>query len=540
MALSLAALALVLKTAVTDSLETTPPPIDGPMDGTAALAAPRRGGTLRLAGRTPSTLDPAVVRDVSSADYIYEIFSGLVSLSPELEIVPDLAESWQVDPDRTVYTFTLRTGVRFHDGRPLTAQDVVFSLERACDPSIGSDVAATYLGDIVGCADKLAGRAGPLAGVKQVGDLGVALTIDAPKSYFLAKLTYPTSFVVDRHQVADPEWMLQPNGTGPFKVTRFVPEDSLRLERNAAYFGHVPYLDAVDFSLRPVSASTLYENGELDAVPAGLGTLDRARDPLNPLSHQLMIGPGDLSITYLAFNVRRAPFDDAHLRRAFNFALDKAWLAEVVLEGAATPAEWILPPGMPGHTPDISPFRYDPEAARDELAASRYGGPQAVPPLRLAVSGEGGLEGSVAAIVDELSATLGVSITVEQAPWEQFQKEMSAGEYDMWILGWSADYPDPQDFLDLLFHSSSPLNQTGYSSPPADQLLEEARLETDDNRRLELYAQAERLILEEAPWLPLYSGLEAWLVKPYVHGFRVPPVVVPKLGLVWLEEGSSP
>jgi ABC-type transport system substrate-binding protein len=498
--------------------------------------APVAGGTLRLPGSTPSTLDPALVRDVSAAEYIYEIFSGLVTLSPDMQIVPDLATSWSVDDAGRVYTFALREGATFHDGRAVTADDVVFSLERACDPSLASDVAATYLGDIVGCLDKLAGRVASVAGVSAPDSRTVTIRVDAPKAYFLSKLTYPTSFVVDRAETGDADWHRTPNGTGPFRLRAFEPDEELVLVRNEAYFGEVPLLDEVHFDLRPVMAPTLYENDELDATPVGIEGLSAARDPLNPLSHELVVGAGSLSITYVAFNAAKPPFDDRHVRRAFNFALDQRWLTEVVLEGAVTPAQWILPPAMPGHTPDVSPFTFDPERARSELRQSRYGGADRLPPVTLVTSGDGSVSPGVAATVDALSSTLGVEITIEQAPWELFQAEMADGRYDMWVLGWSADYPDPQDFLDLLFHSGSPLNQTGYANAEIDTLLEEARVEPDPTTRMALYATIERRVMEDAPWLPLFSGEDAWLVKPYVRGFIVPPVVVPRLGRVWLVE----
>ncbi len=512
----------------------TPGPESIPLEADG-VEVPRRGGRLRLAGADPTTLDPALVRDVVSAEYIYEIFSGLVTLSPELEVIGDLATSWEVAPDGMIYTFTVRSDAVFHDGTPVDAGAAAYAIERACDPATGSAVAETYLGDIVGCRDKLAGKARTVAGLAVPDDHRLAVTIDAPKAYFLSKLTYPVSFVVDRSQVErGPDWTRRPNGTGPFRLTAYVHQEKLVLEPHEQYYGGAAYLDAVEYDLRPVTAVTLYENGELDAVPVGLGDLARVRDPLNPLSGEVVQGPGDLGLNYLAFNTRRPPFDDVHVRRAFNLALDKQRLSEVVLQGAVEPAYWILPPGMPGHDPGASRWRYDPERAIAELAASRYGVAEALPPITLNSSGAGGGNVPAEAVADMLGETLGIEIAVEQAPWETFQEEVAAGSYDCYMLGWSADYPDPQDFLDVLFHSRSPLNYTGYANPEADRLIEAARTERVHARRLDLYGRAERLILADGPWLPLYSGVDTWLVAPYVHGFSMPPVVVPRLAKVWL------
>ncbi len=504
--------------------------------GGVSAPGPRDGGIFVLPGGEPSTLDPALVGDVVSANYIYEIYSGLVTLSPDLEVVPDLAERWSISPDGKVYTFTLRAGIVFHDGRPLAAEDVAFAIERACDPATGSRVAETYLGDIVGCGDKLAGAATRVAGLATPDARTIGITIDAPKAYFLSKLTYPTSFVVDPDQVAsDPEWQTRPNATGPFRLAAYVPEGRVELVRHAAYHGAVAHLERVLFDLRPVSSLTMYENGEIDAAPVGVGDLDRVRDPLNPLSAEVVEGPGDLGLSYLGFNTRVAPFDDVHVRRAFNLALDKRTLAEVVLRGAVEPVDTILPPGMPGHTPGLGTLAFDAARARAELARSRYGGPRALPPITLQTSGEGGGDPISEAVADMIGETLGIAIAVEQTPWETFQVEVDRGAYPLFTLGWSADYADPQDFLDVLFHSQSPLNHTGYADAEVDGWLEAARVERDEAARFALYRQAERRILDDAAWLPLYHGVETWLVAPYVHGFALPPIVVPRMAAVWLD-----
>jgi ABC-type oligopeptide transport system substrate-binding subunit len=140
------------------------------------------------------------------------------------------------------------------------------------------------------------------------------------------------------------------------------------------------------------------------------------------------------------------------------------------------------------------------------------------------------------AVSDFIGETLGVEITVEQTPWDVFQGEISAGDYQSYILGWAADYPDPQDFLDVLLHSRSPLNYTGFSDADVDRLLEEARIEGDHEKRLDLYQEAERRVLDGAPWVPLYTGVERWVVAPYVHGFELPAIVRPRMSVVWLTE----
>jgi ABC-type oligopeptide transport system substrate-binding subunit len=409
----------------------------------------------------------------------------------------------------------------------------VYSIERACDPATGSEVAATYLGDIVGCVDKLDGRAERVGGLNAPDAGTVEIEIDAPKAYFLSKLTYPTAFVVDSADNGLGSGGL-PNGSGPFRLVEHTPGDKLVLERHPRHHGQLAWLDRVEFDLRPVLSSTLYENGELDVTPVSGIHLARVLDPLNSLSGEAVEGDGDLSVWYLAFDTTRPPFDDARLRRAIHRAIDRDWLASTVLEGAVRPLGTILPPGIPGHDPDRA-VPYDRDAAR-ALMAQVPTTTLAAGPLVLTSPGEGGDDSVAIAIADVISESLGVDVTVEQVPWAQFQSGVSNGDFPMWLLGWSADYADPQDFLDVLFHSEAQLNASGYSDARVDGWLEAARVEDDPDARNELYGRAEAAILDASPWVPLYTGRQVWLARPHVRGFTVPPLVTRRLARVWLAE----
>ncbi len=159
------------------------------------------GGVLNLYGIDPHTLDPAISGDATSHEYVIQLFSGLVALDDNLEPAPDIAQDWTVSDDGRTYTFELRQDVRFHDGREVKAEDFKYSWDRAADPDTGSLTAASYLGDIVGVSEVLAGESNEISGVRIVDDYTLEVTIDAPKSYFLSKLTYPTAYVVDSNNV---------------------------------------------------------------------------------------------------------------------------------------------------------------------------------------------------------------------------------------------------------------------------------------------------------------------------------------------------
>jgi len=494
--------------------------------------------TLNLPGGEPPTLDPALTQDATSATYIVEIFSGLVTLNQDLEVVPDIAESWDLSDDGTVYTFHLRDNVKFHDGKSVTAHDFKYSIERACDPATGSVVADTYLGDIVGAKEKLRGLADEVSGVRVIDDYTLEITIDSPKAYFLSKLTYPTAFVVDQENVEGPlqPWTDRPNGTGPFRLAEYELGLRIVLERNELYYGTPkPALERVNFLLAGGSPMTMYETGELDAVPVGLADIERVLDPSNPLNKELSVTIPTLSIFYIGFNVNKPPFDDKKVRQAFNYAIDKDKYVEVVWKKMQVKAEGILPPGMPGYNEELKGYPFDPEKARQLIAESRYGDVSNLPEITLSVSGGGGAAArQVAAIVEMYRQNLGVDIAIQQTDWATYLQDLRAHRYQMFGLtaGWIADYPDPQDFLDILFHSESRNNDTEYSNPEVDRLLEEARVEQDFEKRMKIYQQVEKMILEDAPIVPLTHDADYWLTKPYVKGMIYPPAIIPKLKYV--------
>lgn len=493
-------------------------------------------GALRLYGAPPPTLDPAMVQDSTSAEYVVHLFSGLVSLNHALDIVPDLAEGWEVSADGLTYTFTLRPEATFADGRALTAEDVIYSFERACSPALGSPVALSYLEDIVGATAYAGGQAQRIAGLRAVDAHTLEIAIDAPKAYFLAKLTYPVALVVDRRQTegGDSAWMRSPNGSGPF-VLQSISRDAIVLARNERYYRERPALERVEFVLRGGLPIAMYENDELDMAGVGPYDVERILDPENPLHGEYVVSP-EMSVQYIGLNVNRPPFDDPLVRQAFAYAIDRGKIAELVLKGTAMPARGILPPGLLAEDAPSVALSYDPAQARALLAQSRYGAPGAMPELILAVSGESGAMSSIdRALLHMLEQNLGLEVTIEQVAWADFLQDLNIGRYQMFSAGWIGDYPDPQNFLDLLFHSASAQNHTGYANATVDALLEEARVEADHARRMALYAQAEKIIVSEAPWAPLTHGVSYMLVKPYVQGFHSSASLYPWLADIRLE-----
>jgi ABC-type transport system substrate-binding protein len=330
-------------------------------------------GRLRLAAADPVTLDPHLATDASSAEYIVEIYSGLVTISPNLEIELDLAEAVDISPDGTVYTFTLRDDIFFHTGRRVTAEDVAYSINRATSRELQSTVARAYLGDIIGAREHLAGLADDVSGVEVIDERTVRFTLDAPKPFFLAKLTYPTAFVVDQQQVeSNPRnWTRKPNGTGPYKLQEWRLGERIVLESNERFYLGEPPLAEVLYTLAGGSALTRFENDDLDVASIGINDIDRARDPSSDIGQLYSVWP-QFTISYLAFTTDVPPFDDVNVRRALGLSIDRSKIAEVTFNNMLVPATGILAPGLPGFTDKDKTFPFDPDAAREALAASKY------------------------------------------------------------------------------------------------------------------------------------------------------------------------
>jgi oligopeptide transport system substrate-binding protein len=495
-------------------------------------------GDLNLWDAGPVTLDPALSGDLSSHTYVNQIYSGLVNLNDELKPTPDIAEKWQISEDRKVYTFTIRQGVKFHNGREVTAHDFKYSWERACDPMTRSQVASTYLGDIVGVSDVIEGRATEISGVELLDDYTIRVTIDAPKAYFLAKLSYPTSSVVDKENVErSNEWWRQPNGTGPFKLAEWKKDELLVLQANEQYYRQPAQIKRIVFHLLAGNPMALYELGTIDVAPVSEVFIDRVTDEKGPFFKELQISP-ELSSFYIGFNTKKPPFDDVNIRKAFCMAINKEKIINLTVQGTGTKANGILPPNIPGYNENLSTLEYNVQKAIELISNSKYGKPENLPPITITDSGQGGdIPDYLGAIIQDWRQNLGVEVAVRQLEWELFTlPHLLKQEVDeMYTFGWIADYPDPQNFLDVLFRSDADHNVGNYDNPAFDALLDKAAIEPDETTRESYYQQAEQILISDAGCLPLWYNTNYILVKPYVKNFRINAMGVPTLHQVYID-----
>jgi oligopeptide transport system substrate-binding protein len=497
--------------------------IDVPLDQALVLA----GGE----STNPRSFDPATT--ISGGDK--RVFSGLVSFDPNLNLTPDLAERWDISADGTIYTFYLRQNAKFHDGHLVTAQDVVYSWERAASPALASDSVLTYLGDIVGVREMTAGEANQIRGLRIIDDHTLQVTIDAPKPYFLLKLTFATAFVVDKSNVeSSEEWYRTPNGTGPYKLVEWTRFERKVYEANKDFYLGAPSIPYIVVLLYTGEGQRLYESGEIDIT--GVYSVERFTDPTEPLHSELLTGV-DLCTGYVVFDTTRPPFDDVNVRKAFSMAFNRQKYIDVLFEGHALPAAGLYPPGLPGFNLALKGLTYDPAQARQLLAQSTYGGPDGLPPIVFSNSGIGSyISADVAAMAEMWEQNLGVTITIENLESNYYSDQLYSGNHgQLFSWGWCADYPDPENFADVLFHSGSLQNNGGYSNPQLDALLESARIEQDVTKRIGMYQQAEQLIVDDAPALFTSYSISYQLVKPYVKGYVFTPIDIPIERYMWLE-----
>lgn len=494
-----------------------------------------RDQVLLLAGgesSNPSENDPATSH--SSGDTL--VFSGLVQNNQNLRVAPDLAASWETNPEGTIYTFHLQPKALFHNGRPVTVEDVVYSWERAANQSTGSDLVMTYLGDIVGVKEMHGGQADHISGLKMIDEHTLQVTIDSPKPYFIQKLTYPTAFIVDRENIALGEtWYLTPNGTGPYKLTRWESMKEKIYERFDDYYGNKPRIPAIVVSLYSGDSTRLYESGSIDIAGIGSYNVARFSDPSETLHNQLQ-SVVNMCTSYITLDVTQPPFDDVKVRQAFAMALDKEKYIQVVLSNAALPANGLYPPALPGYDLQVKGWEYDPAKAIQLLKESKYPLDQ-MPAITFSVAGYGSsVSSGEAAWVQMWEQNLGIKINVQNIEPERYMQVIAEGKHGQLISqGWCADYPDPENFANVLFHSGVAMNYGNYNNPELDALLDKASVETDVTKRIKMYQQAEQIIITDVPAIFTTHSMSYVLVKPFIKGYVLAPMTVPIERYLWID-----
>ncbi len=475
----------------------------------------------RLASDPPS-LDPIHTTDTSSATVVFCLFEGLVDQDPvTLEVVPALAKSWEILDGGLAYVFHLKSGVHFHNGRVMTVEDIRWSFERTLTPANRSE-RSWVLGPIRGSAAMLAGKATRLEGFETPDDSTVIIRLDRPFAPFLSYLSMECARVAAREGVQGDDFT--PIGTGPFRFVEWNHDIRVRIEAFEGYHGAKAGIQRVDFEVVPENGVALMKTivGELDLVnetPAGQLALIKKK-----YGAYVRMWPY-LRIEYIGFNLSRPPFKgNLKLRQAFAWAVDRTGIAETIHEGAAMPATSILPPGIPGRDSTIAGYGYDIEHAKRLLAEAGYPGGKGLPPITLWYN-MNETHQQIAQYIQATLRTIGADVRLKSLDWPAYIKACDNLEPDMYRMGWVADIPDADNFLFTLLHSSqrgAPGNYSGYSNPAFDRLVEEARLVTDQSRRIELYKRADRIATEDVCWIMLVYPMQRLLFNPAYEGLVEP------------------
>jgi len=493
--------------------------------GPAASAATPTVVFRRSSGPEPDTLDPQRAEDESSRDIIRDLFEGLVGETPDGELVPGAAESWDVSPDGLSWTFTLRPDGRWSNGDPLTAADFVAGLRRALDPATASSSAA-LLAPIEGAQEIIAGERPPEAlGATAVDTRRIVLRLRSPTPYILGLLTHPITFPVHGPSLAEhgarfvrPENLVS---NGAYRLDEWEVHSHVQLLANP-YFREPPGVGIVRYYPfdAPEAALNRYRAGDLDLTLQF--PMARFRWLRENLPGELHTAPA-LSTQFWLFNTVRSPTDDVRVRKALAMTVDRTIIVETVTGLGDVGAYGLVPPGVANYTAQYFEWRDQPiaeraELARGLLAEAGYGPGN---PLRIEVhyNTDDNLRRVAVAVASMWREHLGVETSLHN---EEFRVLLNRRkDPDAWRvlrLAWRGDYNDASNFLEILSRSGA-VNDTGYDDPEFEQLLADAALELDPARRRALLEAAERRMLEHYPVLPLYHPVSKRLIKPWVRGF---------------------
>jgi ABC-type transport system substrate-binding protein len=453
-----------------------------------------------------------------------------------------LAESWTISKDGTSYTFRLRKDVRFHDGAPLGAEDVVFTFERLLRPGEGAhSLAYSYVMVVEGAEPFAAGKTSELAGVVALDPLTVQIRLERPYPSFLEVLTLDGLGVVPAatlRRMGAEDFGRSPVGTGPFRVAAW-DDHRLRLEPNPSYYAGAPYVDALEIQFFRDDEDDLgaarFFGGDLDIWEPLTESLDRLADD----STVDLFRYQELSLSFLGLNTKRPPLDQLWLRHAIAHAVDCRRI-QLASPSVRREAVGVLPPGIFGYSPENKALDYRPDKARKLLADAGHPDGRGLPPIKLYNPSQGT---AVRQVLEQLRSDLqavGIRLEVIPVTWAEVGERLENGTTEAFLLAWIADLADPDSFLRSLFQSESSSNFFGYSNPETDALLERAAGELNPVERARVYRELERQILEHVPLIPLYHTMGVVARRDYVVGLEPGPLGMAQVEFekVWIR--SSP
>lgn len=517
--------------------------------GSTPVATQDRGSAIadaayrRPLSHDPKTLEPARISDIYSFSVSQQIFDGLVQFDQTLAIKPALAEFWRASRDGLRWTFDLRKGVKFHHGREVTADDVVYSFTRILDPRIRSGAAELFL-NVRGAREFRDGRAKTVSGLVALDRYTLQVTLSEALVPFVAVLAVGHTKIVPRELVESQgeTFGTQPVGTGPFRFLRWDRGKEIVLAANPDYFDGSPKLSGLTYRIFPGDQrEAMYDEflkGNLEDSPVSVRADRRV---LAATASHIYVKRPMLSVRFYGFNTRAEPLNDRRVRQAIVHAIDREAVIHDIYAGQYIFARGILPPGTLGFNPNVTGYAYDPKKARGLLAEAGYPAGRGLPTIAIWSSVK---RDDIVREHERIRKSLGeVGIAAEihyLTNWPAFLKAIDEGKLPVFLYAWYADVPDPDNFLAKLFHSRAPRNLFGYANPVVDDLLSGARAAGDLQRRVELYRRAEQVILEDAPIMPVFHHTYERLFQPYVRSVEVTGLGDPYIPFkkIWLERAK--
>lgn len=469
----------------------------------------------------PRSLDPALSTDVPTGRAVGYVFDGLVRFTPDAQVVPGLARSWDISADGLVYTFHLRKGVKFHDGRPFTARNVINSFQRVLDPKTRGG-RGWPLYPIAGAQAYAGGTGGSrVAGLSSPNDSTVVIQLKEPLAIFPKLLAMPVAAIVPDSVPAN--FGENPIGTGPWKFVEWRHDDYLKFARNDEYFDGPPKADSLMARIipEPSTAVAEFESGNVDVLYVPEGET-RNWEQTDEKKAMLESAPA-LRIFYVAINTTRGPLADARVRQALNYATDARAILDGIVSGRGNLAAGVIPPALPGGDSTRTGYTRDVAKARQLLAAAGFANgidielwsSQTPPFPRIAQAIQANLREA------------NVRVTLVQRDASSMREAARAGQTDMALKDWFADYPDAENFLYPLLHTANRGvggNVSFYSNAQFDALVTASHREQDEAKRVELYRQADQLAFSDAPMIYLFFYKELYAVQPWITNFRVPTI----------------
>jgi peptide/nickel transport system substrate-binding protein/oligopeptide transport system substrate-binding protein len=463
--------------------------------------------------------------DIYGRTIAQQIYDGLVQFDETLSIRPAIASSWKSSRDGLTWTFNLRRGVKFHNGREVTADDFVYSFTRLLDPKVGSPAAELFQ-RVQGAREFQEGRAPNVRGLQALDRYTLKITLTESSTPFVATLAVGATKVIPREAVEEPgkDFAQRPVGTGPFRLKAWNRGKEIVLEANPDYFDGRPYLEKIVYRIYPgMKVQEIWADFKAGLLEDSPIPAKERRQIIEDKGLQYVRRP-ILSIRFFAYNTKVKPLDNPLVRQALVHAVDRKWIAREVFGDRYLPGVGVLPPGTYGYDPNIPGQEYDPEKAQALLARAGFPNGKGIPPLELwsavGTSNEDFMAEEQAVV--KFLAAIGIELHIKRnTDWPSFKASVYDGRFPMWRYAWYADTPDPYSFLHLLFHSKGPHNTTKYRNPDVDALLDRAEKEADYFARVRLYQQAERIIVRDAPILVLSYYSFEHVFQPYVRGIQV-------------------